>query len=289
MQGYIGIPHGGFVEPLRSRILKGLDRIEGRPGASLPALDFAKLKSDLEDKHGMAVSDLDVMSAAMYPKVCDDFLQFRNTYGPVDCLNTRIFLTGPKVAEEFEVNIEKGKTLHIKTLAVSEGKNSAGEREVFFELNGQLRSVFIRDKSVKEEVHIHPKAEKTKKGSVGAPMPGTVIDVKVQEGKKVKKGDAMIILSAMKMEMVVQAPVSGTIKKVHVTKDMKIEGNDLLIEIEDKVDVIYSEKVHMQRKRNCICADRGLAIGNRSTDNEEIVPMTNKVFGLNFSFLCQVY
>ncbi|GIY75433.1 pyruvate carboxylase, mitochondrial [Caerostris darwini] len=233
MQGYIGIPHGGFVEPLRSRILKGLDRIEGRPGASLPALDFAKLKSDLEDKHGMAVSDLDVMSAAMYPKVCDDFLQFRNTYGPVDCLNTRIFLIGPKVAEEFEVNIEKGKTLHIKTLAVSEGKNSAGEREVFFELNGQLRSVFIRDKSVKEEVHIHPKAEKTKKGSVGAPMPGTVIDVKVQEGKKVKKGDAMIILSAMKMEMVVQAPVSGTIKKVHVTKDMKIEGNDLLIEIEE--------------------------------------------------------
>ncbi|CAL1284612.1 unnamed protein product [Larinioides sclopetarius] len=233
MQGYIGIPHGGFREPLRSRILKDMARIEGRPGASLPPLDFDKLKADLEDKHGMAVDEQDVMSAAMYPKVCDDFLLFRNTYGPVDCLNTRIFLMGPKVAEEFEVNIEKGKTLHIKTLAVSEENNSAGEREVFFELNGQLRSVFIRDKSVKEEVHLRPKADKTKKGSVGAPMPGTVIDVKVQEGKQVNKGDAMIILSAMKMEMVVQAPVSGTVKKVHVSKDIKVEGNDLLVDIEE--------------------------------------------------------
>ncbi|GFS64598.1 pyruvate carboxylase, mitochondrial [Trichonephila inaurata madagascariensis] len=233
MQGYIGIPHGGFKEPLRSKILKSMARIEGRPGASLPPLDFDALKTELEDKHGMAVDDQDVMSSAMYPKVCDDFISFRNTYGPVDCLNTRIFLIGPKVAEEFEVNIEKGKTLHIKTLAVSEEKNSAGEREVFFELNGQLRSVFIRDKSVKEEVHVHPKADKTKKGSVGAPMPGTVIDVKIEEGKKVQKGDAMIILSAMKMEMVVQAPVSGTVKKVHAAKDMKVEGNDLLVDIEE--------------------------------------------------------
>ncbi|CAL1284614.1 unnamed protein product [Larinioides sclopetarius] len=64
-------------------------------------------------------------------------------------------------------------------------------------------------------------------------MPGTVIDVKVQEGKQVNKGDAMIILSAMKMEMVVQAPVSGTVKKVHVSKDIKVEGNDLLVDIEE--------------------------------------------------------
>ncbi|XP_015913705.1 pyruvate carboxylase, mitochondrial [Parasteatoda tepidariorum] len=232
MQGYIGTPHGGFKEPLRSKILKGMTRIEGRPGEILPPLEFDKLKAELEDKHGMAVSELDVMSSAMYPKVCDDYIAFRNTYGPVDCLSTRIFLVGPKVAEEFEVNIEKGKTLHIKTLAVSEKKNSAGEKEVFFELNGQLRSVLIRDKSVKDEIHIRPKAEKGKKGSVGAPMPGTVIDVKIEEGKRVEKGDAMIILSAMKMEMVVQAPISGMVKKVHAANEMKVEGNDLLVEIE---------------------------------------------------------
>lgn len=64
-------------------------------------------------------------------------------------------------------------------------------------------------------------------------MPGTVIEVKIEEGKKVEKGDAMFILSAMKMEMVVQAPISGLVKKVFVSKDSRIEGNDLLVEIED--------------------------------------------------------
>lgn len=63
-------------------------------------------------------------------------------------------------------------------------------------------------------------------------MPGTVIDVRVKEGQKVGKGQPLIVLSAMKMEMVVQSPVSGKVKKIHVSKDMKLEGDDLVVEIE---------------------------------------------------------
>lgn len=145
LQGAIGIPHGGFPEPLRSKVLKDMPRVEGRPGASLPPLDFDKLRADLKESHPKA-TDRDVMSAALYPQVTKDFLNFRDQYGPVDKLETRIFLTGPKVGEEFEVTIEKGKTLGIKTLAMAEDLTPNGEKEVFFELNGQLRSVFIRDK-----------------------------------------------------------------------------------------------------------------------------------------------
>jgi pyruvate carboxylase len=145
LQGMIGIPHGGFPEPFRSRVLKDMPRVEGRPGESLAALDFVKLKADLKESHPH-ITDRDVMSAALYPQVTEDFLNFRDQYGPVDKLDTRIFLTGPKVGEEFEVTIEKGKTLGFKTLAMADDLTANGEREVFFELNGQLRSVFIRDK-----------------------------------------------------------------------------------------------------------------------------------------------
>ncbi|KAJ6218028.1 hypothetical protein RDWZM_009185 [Blomia tropicalis] len=232
MQGFIGEPHGGFPEPLRSRILKGLQPVRGRPGQHLPPLNFIQLKDELIEKHGSPISETDVMSSAMYPKVCDDHIKFRQEFGPVTLLNTRIFLTGPKVGEEFEVLLEKGKSVHIKTLAVSEIRKKTGEREVFFELNGQLRTVIVKDQTVSKEILSNPKAIKGVKGSVGAPMPGSVIDVKVKVGDKVEKGQPLIVLSAMKMEMVVQSPLSGTITRILAEKDMKVEGDDLIMDIE---------------------------------------------------------
>ncbi|XP_046982316.1 pyruvate carboxylase, mitochondrial isoform X2 [Schistocerca americana] len=231
LQGSIGEPHGGFPEPFRSKVLKGMPRVEGRPGASLPPMDLDSLKSKLKEKFP-DINDNDVMSAALYPQVTEDYLKFRKQFGPVDKLDTRIFLTGPKVGEEFEVTIERGKTLGIKTLAMAEDLTPAGEREVFFEMNGQLRSVFIKDKEAVKELHIHPKADKSVKGQVGAPMPGSVIDIRVKVGDRVEKGAALVVLSAMKMEMVVQAPISGVVKKLDIEPNMKLEGDDLLMTIE---------------------------------------------------------
>jgi pyruvate carboxylase len=83
-----------------------------------------------------------------------------------------------------------------------------------------------------QEIHVHPKAEKEIKGSVGAPMPGEVLDVKVKVGDKVEKGQPLAILSAMKMEMVVQSPISGVVKSISASKGMKLEGEDLLLTVE---------------------------------------------------------
>lgn len=231
LQGHIGQPYGGFPEPLRSKVLRDMPRIEGRPGASLPPLQFDAIKADLQETFPH-VTDRDVMSAALYPQVTNEYLAFRDSFGPVDKLDTRIFLTGPKVGEEFEVTIEKGKTLGIKTLAMAEDLTENGEREVFFELNGTLRSVLIRDKDAGKEMEIRPKAEKGNKKQVGAPMPGTVIDIRVKEGDKIEKGTPLVILSAMKMETVVQSPVAGVIKSVEAKMNMKLEAEDLLITVE---------------------------------------------------------
>ncbi|XP_063625395.1 pyruvate carboxylase, mitochondrial isoform X6 [Cydia splendana] len=231
LQGAIGQPHGGYPEPLRSKVLKDMKRIDGRPGAEMPPLDFDKLKADIQETYPL-ITDYDVMSAAMYPQVANDFFRIREKYGPVKHLDTKTFLVGPTVGDSIEVKIERGKTLDIRTLAISDEMTAAGEREVFFELNGQLRSVFIKDETASKEMKIHPKAIKGDKNQVGAPMPGTVLSVKVKEGDKVEKGQAIAVLSAMKMEMIVQAPKAGTIQSVLITNGQKLEGDDLIVTIE---------------------------------------------------------
>ncbi|KAJ8275449.1 hypothetical protein COCON_G00072010 [Conger conger] len=232
LQGHIGIPHGGFPEPFRSKVLKSLPRVEGRPGASLPPMDFQALEKQLRESHGDDISTEDVMSAAMYPKVFQEFREFTSTFGPVDCLNTRLFLDGPKIAEEFEVELERGKILHIKALALGD-LNKAGQREVFFELNGQLRSVLVKDTVAMKEMHFHPKALKDVRGQVGAPMPGKVVELRVEEGQRVERGQPLCVLSAMKMETVVNCPLSGTVTKIYVSPDSSLEGDDLILEISE--------------------------------------------------------
>lgn len=68
-QGYLGQPVGGFPEPLRSRIIRNKPRIDGRPGATLEPLDFKKIKAELRSKFGKHITDTDVTSYVMYPKV----------------------------------------------------------------------------------------------------------------------------------------------------------------------------------------------------------------------------
>lgn len=70
-QGYLGQPVGGFPEPLRSHIIRDLPRIDGRPGTTMEPLNFKKMKADLRAKFGKHITDADVSSYAMYPKVCN--------------------------------------------------------------------------------------------------------------------------------------------------------------------------------------------------------------------------
>ena len=78
----------------------------------------------------------------------------------------------------------------------------------------------------------HPKADKSVKGSVGAPMPGKVVGIRVKEKEVVKKGSPLVVLSAMKMETNVSAPIDGTVTKISVKLNQTLEAGDLLVDIE---------------------------------------------------------
>ena len=96
-------------------------------------------------------SDTDTVSAALYPVVFREFIRFREEYGIVRQLPTRIFFKGPKVGEEFEVELERGNKAFFRVLAISD-PSEAGERKVLFSVNGQIRSVVILDKNASQVV-----------------------------------------------------------------------------------------------------------------------------------------
>ncbi|ORX92180.1 pyruvate carboxylase [Basidiobolus meristosporus CBS 931.73] len=230
-QGYLGQPHGGFPEPLRTDIIRNNLRIDGRPGASMEPLDLVKLKKELVEKYGNHISDADVISAALYPKVFEEYQDRVKQFGDVSIIPTRYFLSKPQIGEEFSVEIETGKVIYFKLTAVGHLNPVNGKRDVFFEVNGEPRVVGIEDHTAAVEHAIRPKVDPKNPGEVGAPMAGVVVEIRVKPGAHVNAGDPICVLSAMKMETVVSSPVSGKVDLLAVTEGESISGQDLIAKI----------------------------------------------------------
>jgi pyruvate carboxylase len=143
-EGLMGQPYGGFPEPLRTNALRGRRKLDQRPGLTLESLDLQKIKKDIHAKWG-SVTECDVASYAMYPKVFDDYRKFVQKYGDLSVLPTRYFLSKPEIGEEFHVELEKGKVLILKLLAVGPLSDTTGQREVFYEMNGEIPLPPLKD------------------------------------------------------------------------------------------------------------------------------------------------
>lgn len=230
-QGYIGQPYQGFPEELQKLILKDKEPITVRPGELLEDVDFNEMRDTLYNELNRPVNSHDLISNALYPKVFKDYQDFLNTYGDMSVLDTPTFFYGMKLGEVIEVEIEKGKTLIVKLVTISEPKED-GTRVVYFELNGQSREITVRDNNIESAIAANPKADKSNPNHLGATMPGTVLEVHCAKGDTVKKGQHLMTNEAMKMETSVQAPLDGVIKEIHVQKGDSIAVNDLLIEFE---------------------------------------------------------
>ena len=115
-------------------------------------------------------------------------------------------------------------------LAKSES-NANGNNSVFFELNGQPRTIDISNKEFTKKITKKVKAEDNNLNHVGSPLPGQIAKIYVKPGNKVIKGDKLLIIEAMKMETIVTSDKSGIIKNILVQSSDNVESKDLLIEI----------------------------------------------------------
>jgi pyruvate carboxylase len=229
--GSLGEPDGGWPKRLQKIILRGQKPRRGRPGAHLPKIDLGETMSAVEKKIGRRPTKDETLSYLMYPDVFVKFARNRQTWGDVDILPTPQFYYGMERGADITVELEPGKSLAIKFQTVGD-PHPDGTRTVFFELNGQPREVTVRDLALEVKQPARVKADVTKPGEIGAPIPGVVSSVAVEINRKVKKGDPLLVMEAMKMQSTVYSALAGVVKQVLAKPGQHVESKDLLLVIE---------------------------------------------------------
>lgn len=218
LRGELGEPAGGWPEPLRTKALEG----RGPAGKvqELSADDEAVLARSGPQRRAR-------LNHLLFPGPTKEFETHRELYGDISRLSANQFFYGLRQGEEHRVRLERGVELLIGLEAISE-PDERGMRTVMCIINGQLRPVEVRDRSIASEVPVAEKADRTKPGHVAAPFAG-VVTIGVAEGDKVSAGQTVATIEAMKMEAAITAPADGTVSRVAVAATAQVEGGDLLV------------------------------------------------------------
>ncbi len=229
-RGEIGKPPGGFPEALQRKVLKGGEPLGDRPGALMPPIDFVSERELAEGKAGRVLTESEFLSYLMYPKVFLDYVKHSKENGPVIMLPTSIFFYGMKVGDSVEVEVERGRVIIVRCLAIGEG-DEEGWTKMFFEVNGQARTVNVLNRLARDSAPQREKAEEGNLGHVASPIPGVISTVNVSEGMRVNERDLLLTIEAMKMETAVYAERGGVVERVLAPTGTNVHAKDLLLVI----------------------------------------------------------
>ena len=221
MAGELGDLPGGWPEPFRSKILKGRKVDIGIKPIS---------DADRQALAGDTVSRRHILNKLLFPEALELFEEVGDQYGDLSVVDTVDYLYGLERGAEHLVEISKGVVLYIGLEAIGEA-DERGIRTVMTTLNGQLRPVYINDRSIVVRVHGAEKADPSKPGQVAAPFSGFVT-FHVQVGDSVSIGQSVATIEGMKMETTITAPVGGTVRRIVISETRQVNGGDLLMEIE---------------------------------------------------------
>ncbi|WP_204079706.1 pyruvate carboxylase [Mycobacterium riyadhense] len=218
LRGELGDPAGGWPEPLRTATLAG--RGPARSVQQLTAEDEAALALTGPKRQA-------TLNRLLFPGPTKEFEEHREIYGDTSQLSANQFFYGLRQGEEHRVKLERGVELLIGLEAISE-PDERGMRTVMCIINGQLRPVLVRDRSIARAVPAAEKADRGDPGHIAAPFAG-VVTVAVSVGDQVSAGQTIATIEAMKMEAPITAPNDGTVERVAVSSTAQVEGGDLLV------------------------------------------------------------
>ncbi|WAY17680.1 pyruvate carboxylase [Mycolicibacterium fortuitum] len=218
LRGELGEPPGGWPEPLRTKALDG--RSPAKPIQDLSAEDETVLNAPGPKRQA-------ALNRLLFPGPTAEFEAHRDEYGDTSRLSANQFFYGLRHGEEHRVKLEPGVELLIGLEAISE-PDERGMRTVMCILNGQLRPIVVRDRSIASDVPVAEKVDRANPAHIGAPFAG-VVTVNVTEGDAVEAGQSIATIEAMKMEAAITAPESGTVTRIAVAPTAQVEGGDLLV------------------------------------------------------------
>jgi pyruvate carboxylase len=220
MAGELGDLPGGWPEPFRSKVLEGKT-------VRIGVTDISQ-----EDRAGLAgdaATRRQTLNRLLFPAPTRQFEQIRELFGDLSVVDTVDYLYGLNPGTEHVIEIEKGVRLYIGLEAIGEA-DEKGMRTVMTTLNGQLRPVFVRDRSITVESKAAEKADATIPGHIAAPFSG-VVTLRVAAGDVVVAGQPIASIEAMKMEAAITTPVAGTIERLAIPKTQQVDAGDLLVAV----------------------------------------------------------
>ena len=218
MAGELGDLPGGWPEPFRSKVLAGRDIKVGITPIT-PEQEQA-LAGDSAERRTM-------LNTLLFPVPTRTFHETREAYGDLSALSTADYLYGLEEGSEHVVEIDRGVRLYVGLEAIG-AADAKGMRTVMTTLNGQLRPVFVRDRSIEVEARDAEKADTSKPGQVAAPFSG-VVTLKVAVGDTVEAGGQVASIEAMKMEAAITSPVDGVGERLAIGGTQQVDAGDLLL------------------------------------------------------------
>ena len=221
MAGELGDPPGGWPEPFRGKVMAGR---AVKPGIQQPSAE------DLVALGGTSSERRAALNQLLFPAPTAHFLEVREQYGDVSVLDTADYLYGLRQGHEHVVRVETGVNLLVGLQAIGD-VDSKGMRTVMATLNGQLRPVFVRDRSIVVDTKAAEKADAGQPGHVAAPFSG-VVTLQVGEGDQVVAGQPVATIEAMKMEAAITTSVAGTVSRLATRATEQVEAGDLLLVVE---------------------------------------------------------
>ncbi len=219
-RGELGEPAAGWVEPLRGQVLAG--RGDRAPEEPVGDADRAALAE-------AGTARRETLNRLLFPGPTADLAEHRAKYGDTSRLSANAFLYGLRAGVEERVELEPGVERTIGLAAVSDADEN-GRRTVMCTVNGQLRSVLVRDEAAGEAPAAAAQADPQNPRHVGAPFDG-VVAIKVSIGDTVAAGDPLGTIEAMKMESTITAPRAGTVASLPLGSQSDAHGGDLIVEL----------------------------------------------------------